>query len=112
MARRNKPRAIGGEANLAERIRREREQRHWSPADLAMKMTDSGCSISTSAIYKIEGGDPPRRIAVDELIALAQVFGATVDDLLTPVEVLEQKQARNLLRELDEAEAQLRNATI
>src|SRR5215213_382974 len=112
MARRNKLRTIEGETNLAARIKLERARRRWSPADLAMRMTAVGCSISTSAIYKIEGGDPPRRIAVDELIALAQVFETTELDLLTPVELLEQERAQKLLTELDDAEGQLRTATI
>src|SRR5829696_8564703 len=107
MARRNKPRSIGAEAILAERIRRERSKRGWSPADLAKQMTSAGCSLTTSAVYKIEDREAPRRISVDELIALSQVLGTTVDDLLTPVDVLEKELARRLLVELDEADMDL-----
>ncbi len=103
MARRNKPRAIGGEPNLAARIVRELDARQWSPADLAHRLTDAGCPIQTSAIYKIIKGDPPRKITVDELIALTTVLNTSVDDLLTPVEVLDQQRAKELLQELDEA---------
>jgi hypothetical protein len=66
-------------------------------------MTDAGCNIQASAIYKIEKVDPARRITVDELIALARVFGRSIDDLLRPIGVLDQESAHQLLLELDKA---------
>jgi transcriptional regulator with XRE-family HTH domain len=110
VARRNKPRSIGAEANLAERIRRERSKRGWPPSDLAKRMTSAGCSLTTSAVYKIEDREAPRRISVDELIALSQVLGTTVEDLLTPVDVLEKERARQLLADLDNADDELEQA--
>jgi transcriptional regulator with XRE-family HTH domain len=104
MARRNKPRSIGAEANLAERIRRERSKRGWSPAELAKRMTSAGCSLTTSAVYKIEDDEAPRRISADELVAFSRVFHTTVDDLLTPIEVLDQERAKQLLADLDIAD--------
>ena len=112
MARRNKPRSIGAEAILAERIRRERSKRGWSPADLAKQMTAAGCSLTTSAVYKIENREAPRRISVDELIALTQILGTTVEDLLTPIEVLDQERARRLLVDLDDADKDLSAAMV
>lgn len=44
-------------------------------------MTDAGCPIQGSAIYKIEKADPPRRITVDELVAFATVFETSAVDL-------------------------------
>ena len=73
-------------------------------------MTSAGCSLTTSAVYKIEDREAPRRISVDELIALSQVLGTTVDDLLTPVEVLDAKRARQLLADLDNADDELEQA--
>lgn len=108
MPRPNRARSIGGEANLAERIKYEREAEGWSPAQLAKAMTEAGCSISTSAIYKVEAGE--RTIKVDELIALSQVFDLTVENLLTPMAVLKQEWAEQRLRDLDEAEAGLSQA--
>jgi hypothetical protein len=45
----------------------------------------AGCAIQPSALYKVEKGDPPRRITVDELVALATVFELEVSDLLRPL---------------------------
>lgn len=100
MARRNPARSIGGEANLSERITRELDSRGWSPATLAERLTAAGCPIQTSAVYKIINGDPPRRITVDELLALATVFDTSVDDLLTEVDLLDKKRAQEVERDL------------
>lgn len=82
MARPNRARTIEAERNLARRIKLEREDRSWSPAQLAQRMTEAGCSISTSAIYKIEDDEKPRKITVDELVALAAVLRTTPGALL------------------------------
>lgn len=107
MARPNRPRSIEGESNLARRIQREREYRGLSYEALAKTMTDVGCSIQGSAIYKIEKGDPPRRITVDELVAFARVFDVEVEDLLTPVEVLRTQRGKQLLKDLEDADRAL-----
>ena len=64
---------------------------------LAQRMTDLGCSIQPSAIYKIEKSNPPRRITVDELVAFSQVFGIPVEQLLLPVEIAESEALLELL---------------
>lgn len=102
MARRNALRSVEGESNLAWRIAHEREERGWSYEALAKRMTDVGCSINASAIYKIEKGDPPRKIGVDELIAFARVFGKQVDDLLTRRDVYQKERMKEVV-ELVEA---------
>ena len=89
MPRHNKPRSIASEANVAERITRERESRELSYEALAKLMTDQGCSLVGSAVYRIEKGDPPRHITVDELVAFATVFDTTVPDLLVSVETVD-----------------------
>jgi hypothetical protein len=73
-------------------------------------MTDAGCPVSASALFKIEKSDPPRKISVDELVALAMVFDTTINDLLTPLEMLDDKRATELARELDETEITLAEA--
>ena len=110
MARRNPARSIGQEANLAKRIARELDARKWSPANLAERLTSAGCSIQTSAVYKVIDGDPPRRISVDELVALSRVLDTTVEDLLTPVEVLDKKRAQEVERALVQSMNDLNNA--
>lgn len=113
MPRINRARTIEAERNLARRIRMEREDRNWSPAQLAQHMTEAGCSISTSAIYKIEDSEKPRKITVDELVALADVFGVDdVRDLLKPVEEVYQDRANAILKKLDEADRDLFAAII
>lgn len=102
MSRPNRARSIGDEANLALRMARERKAAGLSYEGLAKLMTDAGCGVQGSAIYKIEKGDPPRRVAVNELVALATVLGKSVDDLLTPIEVLDNQRAKELVKELDD----------
>lgn len=103
MARRNAMRSIEGETNLAWRISHEREERGWSYDALARRMTDAGCPINASAIYKIEKGDPPRKIGVDELIAFARVFGKHVDDLLTPRDIYQKERSKELVQAIEAA---------
>jgi hypothetical protein len=76
-------------------------------------MTAAGCAIQGSAIYRIDKGEPPRQVTVDELLALADVFDVeNITDLLQPVELIEQKWAEavaadfiSATRELDDAQA-------
>jgi transcriptional regulator with XRE-family HTH domain len=103
MPRPNTRRTIASEANLAERITHEREQREMSYAGLAQRMTELGCAIDQSAIYKIEKAKPRRRITVDELVALAEVFGITVQNLLLPPGLLDQERAVELFEETQRA---------
>ena len=86
MPRPNEQRAIHSEAGLARRIAFEREARGWTLDGLAKRMTDVGCPIHSSAIYKIESNDPPRRITVDELVGFSRVLGIPVEELLLPPE--------------------------
>jgi len=82
MSRPNKQRSIGAETRLAERIAVERAARGWSLETLANAMSECGCSIDQSAIYKIEKGEPRRRITVDELVAFSDVWAIPVERLL------------------------------
>lgn len=107
MARPNRLRSVEGESNLARRIQREREYRGLSYEALAKAMTEAGCSIQGSAIFKIEKGNPRRRITVDELVALAKVFDVEVENLLTPVEVLRTRRGKELLKEIEEGDRTL-----
>jgi transcriptional regulator with XRE-family HTH domain len=97
MPRPNRPRSIASESNLAERIALEREKRALSYEALAGLMTDAGCAMAGTAIFRIETGNPRRRITVDELVAFAAVFDTTVEDLLAPVEVARKERARRLV---------------
>lgn len=100
MPRPNAPRSIESESNLAERIAYERAKRGLSYEALAKQMTDAGCSIAGSALFRVEKGDPPRRITVDELVTLSALWEIPVSELLEPVELIDQKRASELLYRL------------
>jgi transcriptional regulator with XRE-family HTH domain len=104
MARPNPRRSIGREDNLAARISLERERRGWSYEVLAKKLTDAGCPIQGSAIYKVEKGTPRRRITVDELVALSTVLETSVEDLLTPIELIRKEQAHAIIDRVEPLE--------
>jgi transcriptional regulator with XRE-family HTH domain len=99
VSRPNKPREVYAENYLAARIISERETRGWSLEGLAKRMTAAGCAINQSAIYKIEQGQPRRRITVDELVAFSRVFGLPLDDLLTDPLLWRARQIAPLLEE-------------
>ncbi len=93
---------IEGEANLAKRIRQEREERGWSHSELARRMAQAGCAgLPLNAMPRAERRE--RGISVDELVALSRVFDLPVHNLLTSVEWLRQERADKLLNELREA---------
>lgn len=96
MPRPNRPRSVLAEEHLARRIAAERDRRGMTNDGLAERMTRAGCPMTGSAIFKIEKGEPRRRIVVDELVAFARVFDVPVTELLVPPEIA----ARNELAEL------------
>jgi transcriptional regulator with XRE-family HTH domain len=111
MPRPNKPRDVLAETNLAKRIAAERDARGWTNDGLARRMTDAGCAMTGSAIFKIEKGSPPRRIVVDELVAFAKVFGVSVEELLLPPEVAAQRELARLVVAWNNADDAARAAT-
>lgn len=96
----NKSRPRGPEADAASRIAIERERRGWSAAELARRMTGAGCEINQSAVNKIEQGDPPRRITVDELVAFAKVYELEIEDLLLPAHAARDKEIAESYRRI------------
>lgn len=103
MPRPNPLRPLRGEANLARRIAFERQRAGMSTEGLAKRMTDLGCPINQSAIWKVENGDPPRRITYDEAIAFAEVFGIPLEDLAVPPEVMADQTAIQLIDDYQRA---------
>lgn len=100
MPRPNPHRSLKSEGDLARRVAYERDLRGWSHAGLAERLTRAGCPIQASAIWKIENGQPRRRITVDEMLAFAEVFGSKVEDLLRPPELILGERVRALLDEM------------
>lgn len=107
MPRQNQGRTFASEAHLAERIAFERKLRNLGVDALAKLMTDAGCKITGSAILRIEKGNPRRRVTVDELMALAQVFETEPMDLLRPADLVEKEWAEGVAEELATARAHL-----
>lgn len=103
MPRPNRNRTVGSERTLAQRITFERERKRWTYENLAQRMTTVGCPIQKSAIYKIEQGDPPRRVTVDELVALANVFNLSLDELLERPEQVLSRKAKSLIAQWGDA---------
>lgn len=101
MPRPNPPRTVQGEINLARRIAYERERRSWTYEGIARRLTEVGCPIQGSAIYKIEKGQPRRRISVDEFVAFAEIFEIERDELLIPLELRAEHEALDLITELE-----------
>jgi transcriptional regulator with XRE-family HTH domain len=102
MPKRNAPAALTHETAVADRITRERDLRGWSLEVTAKRMTDAGCPINPSAIYKIESGEPRRRVTVNELVAFAIVFELPIAELVLPAGVADQ-EVRMLRDELHAA---------
>jgi transcriptional regulator with XRE-family HTH domain len=97
----NPPRSLQSEESLARRIAYERDRRGWTNEGTAKRLTDVGCPIQGSAIYKIEKGTPRRRISVDELVAFAAVFEVSAADLLIPLELIAEHEALGLIAEVE-----------
>jgi hypothetical protein len=63
-------------------IRRLREQRLWSYRDVEERLAQVGRAIPVLALSAIDAGE--RHVGVDDLVALAAVFGLGVEELLLP----------------------------
>jgi transcriptional regulator with XRE-family HTH domain len=87
---------LASEDALARRITYEREERGWSPGGLADLMTKAGVPMNQSAIWKIEKGEPRRKITVTELLGFTKVFELSVGDLLTAPELIPHQRAQKL----------------
>ncbi|MFJ9606385.1 helix-turn-helix domain-containing protein [Kitasatospora sp. NPDC101176] len=74
------------EEHAAERVRLEREYLGWSTGELAKRMTAAGYPMNQSSVWRIESGEPRRRINLDEAIGFAKVFGLPLEEFLGPPE--------------------------
>lgn len=112
MPRPNQPRNLGSERALAHRVTALCAERGWKFPELAERMAAVGCPIQTSALYKMRDGDPPRRVTLDEAIAMANVFGVTVEELTMPKELLDQRQAAEIAQRIPGARERYEEAVI
>jgi transcriptional regulator with XRE-family HTH domain len=98
-------------ASVARRVQYERQRRNWSYEVLARHVTSAGCRMYPSTPFKIERGDPPRRITLEEFVALAKVFELSLDELLTPVELAHEARAAEVVGEIEEVLSQARTSS-
>lgn len=66
------------------RLRAERERRGWTQAELAKRLTAAGWPVNPTVLAKIEAARPSdrRSVKIDEALAVAEVFGLSLDSLL------------------------------
>ncbi|WP_345649148.1 hypothetical protein [Pseudonocardia tropica] len=60
-------------------------------------MTDVGCPMQGTTVYKIERQNPPRRITVDELAAFALIFDLPATELMQSPQEVEDSVLMSLL---------------
>jgi transcriptional regulator with XRE-family HTH domain len=68
--------------NVRRNIRRLREQRQWAYRDVEERLAQAGRPIPALAQSAIDAGE--RHVDADDLVALAAVFGLSVEELLQP----------------------------
>lgn len=87
------------EGRFGARIRRERELRGWSQAEVANRLRREGIEVHYTTIAKIEARDAarPRSIRLDEAAALAIVFGTSLDELIGQHQSFDRQDAVDLL---------------
>lgn len=68
--------------NVRRNIRRLREQRRWSYREVEERLAQVGRAIPVLGLSAIDTGE--RHVDVDDLVALAAVFGLTPGELLEP----------------------------
>jgi transcriptional regulator with XRE-family HTH domain len=74
-------RQSAAETSFRERMKRERQTRDWSQADLAELLQGRGLGhIYPTTVAKIESGE--RAVRIDEATAIADLFEVSVDALL------------------------------
>jgi transcriptional regulator with XRE-family HTH domain len=86
---------LSGEANVAVRIKLEREARGWSTNALSDRLNEAGFEMNPSAVWRIENGK--RRINLDEAIGFAEVLGIDLRNLVGPPQLAAQARAMELI---------------
>ncbi|MGW1744911.1 helix-turn-helix domain-containing protein [Streptomyces sp. NPDC002092] len=92
---------LSGEANVATRIRVEREARGWSTNALSDRLNEAGFEMNPSAVWRIENGK--RRINLDDAIGFAEVFGIDLRNLVGPPQLAAKARAMELIDEVVDA---------
>jgi transcriptional regulator with XRE-family HTH domain len=87
------------ENRFRERVKKERDRRDWSQADVAKMLGDKGIKgIYPTTVAKIESGE--RAVRIDEATALADLFEVPLDALLGRKHHSQEDELAYLLRVL------------
>jgi transcriptional regulator with XRE-family HTH domain len=78
---RQTPHPPGPDDLAVRRIAYEREQRGWSTAEVARRLTAEGFKISQSSVWAIENDDR-RKLTLAETVAFADLYGLDIADML------------------------------
>jgi transcriptional regulator with XRE-family HTH domain len=68
------------EVYFRKRLKRERDGRGWSQAEMAKALSDNDIPMHSTTIAKIEAGD--RSVRIDEAAGIADLLGVSLDGLL------------------------------
>lgn len=98
------------EGNVAARVALEREVRGWSTTELAERVTKAGVKMNQTAVWRIENGEPRRRINLDEALAFSRVFELPLEELMSPPLEGIDMDGRRLVQEAVEAYYESRDA--
>jgi transcriptional regulator with XRE-family HTH domain len=101
---------LSGEANVAVRIKLEREARGWSTNALSDRLNEAGHEMNPSAVWRIENGK--RRINLDEAIGFAEVFGIDLRNLVGPPQLAAQARAMELIDAVVDAFRETQRANV
>lgn len=106
------------EALVGVQVRRLRTERGWSQAQLGQKLSPYGFDLTQTTVAKLELGQRPLRL--NEVAAIAHLFGVTVPDLLgqaasaplvDPMRALDDPDFADLVRERLQLQAQIGELT-
>ncbi|GAA1994537.1 hypothetical protein GCM10009817_41280 [Terrabacter lapilli] len=102
--------SIFAERYVAWHVEAELARRGWSYRELADRMTAAGAPANQSSIHKMLRQEPPRRIRVNELAALAEIFDVPMQELAQSVDRSLSEEANRLLADLYAAATPYREA--
>jgi len=88
-----------GQENLSRRLAQLRARKKWTAGDVQRELAKVGCDVPRNAALRIEQGT--RQVTVDELVAFSKVYGKTVEDLMTPVELVGHETAKGIAARID-----------
>lgn len=110
---------VGGERDAASRLARERKRHGWSLAQFAERLTEAGWAVGSGTLSKLENGRPGVALRVDHLAAITRVLDISADELLTPLELVDEAEGVRIadevfahMRQLHTTTAELRAALV